>query len=85
MLPNELINMKTFVLRMTDKYPFVLGRLPTELNHFPLSENNVVLTLHYAKIMESWQWEGHPSGFYEKLKVDPLLLWNYDPDLMDSF
>ena len=28
------------------------GRLPIELNYIPLLENNVVLTLHYAKIME---------------------------------
>ena len=33
---------------MTGKYPFVLGRLAIELNHNPLLENNVVLTLHYA-------------------------------------
>ena len=33
---------------------FVLGRLTIELNHNPLLETNVVLTLHYAKIMESW-------------------------------
>ena len=33
-------------VRMTGKYPFVLGRLGIELNHIPLSENNVVLTLH---------------------------------------
>ena len=33
--------------------PFVLGRLLIELNHIPLLENNVVLTLHYVKIMES--------------------------------
>ena len=35
------------------KYPFVLGRLAIELNHNPLLENNVVLTLHYTKIIDS--------------------------------
>ena len=39
---------------MTGKNPLVLGRLAIELNHIPLLENNVVLTVHYAKIMESW-------------------------------
>ena len=31
----------------------VIGRLLIELNHILLFENNVVLTLHYVKIMES--------------------------------
>ena len=65
-VPTELINMeevvKTFQYWMhcaeddwqITKYPFVLGRLSIELNHSPLLENNVVLTLHYAKIIESW-------------------------------
>ena len=39
---------------MAGKHPFVLGRLPTELKHILLLENDVVLTLHYAKTMESW-------------------------------
>ena len=52
-------NIECIVLRMTGKYPFVLGRLSIDLNHNPLLENNVanllliMLTLHYAKIMES--------------------------------
>ena len=41
------------MLRMTGKEPFVLGSLVTELNHIPLLQNNLVLTVHYAKIMES--------------------------------
>ena len=49
---------------MTGKYLFVLGRLPIALNHIPRLENNVMLTLHYAKIMELTQWKGHPPGFY---------------------
>ena len=32
---------------------FVLCRLAIKLNHNSPLENNVVLTLHYAKIMES--------------------------------
>ena len=34
------------VLRMTGKHPFVLGKLPTELSHRPLLENNVVFLLY---------------------------------------
>ena len=29
------------------------GRLPIDLNYIPLLENNVVLPLHYAKVMKS--------------------------------
>ena len=50
---------------MTGKYPFVLDRLLIEQNRVPLLENNVVLTLHYVKIMGLTQWQGHPSGFYK--------------------
>ena len=35
---------------MTEKHPCVLGRLPTELSLTPFPENNVVLTLHNAKV-----------------------------------
>ena len=50
---------------MTGKYPFVLGRLAIEVNHIPLLENNVVLTLHYLKNNgKLTQWQGQPSGFY---------------------
>ena len=38
---------------MRGKHPFVLRTLPTELNHISLLEINVVLPLHYAKIMEN--------------------------------
>ena len=40
-------------MRMTGDFPFVYGRLPTELNHIALLENNVVLTLHCTTNMES--------------------------------
>ena len=59
-VPPELINMKKvlkifnieyIVLRMNGKHPFVLGRLPPELNHFPLLENHVMSTLYFAKKM----------------------------------
>ena len=42
-------------------YPlFCSWQTGIELNHNPLLENNVVLTLHYAKK----SWKGRPSGFY---------------------
>ena len=49
------LNIQSIVLRMTGKHPFVLVRLPTELNHILLLKIMmfIVLTLHYAKIMKS--------------------------------
>ena len=49
---------------MTGKFPFVLGKLPTELNHIPLLENNVVNSPLCKNNGELTQWKGQPYGVY---------------------